>query len=292
MAVIKIVPMPGAKGDKGDEGAIGPQGLQGATGLQGPAGADAAWYYNGEYNPGAGYSVGDVVTYEGQTWYRKNANGGNVGDTPSEGLFWDLIAAKAENAVTSTSGTWETNFLAKTGIQLDPNSISNDIPISAKYYTIGDLVYFSIHLIIIKPISWGNPGVGFYFDLPFPKADQFDEVPDNPSFSNINDFNSHFVLGRYVGQYDLEPLNNPSSAWEPDEQHIIPMFGSISNNYSTGEGMLVLFATDNESINTNSSKLRVITNNWPVDLMSPLAEGSTDLSSYVRLFISGTYRRA
>ena len=94
MAVIKIVPMPGAKGDKGDEGATGAQGPQGPIGATGPAGADAAWYYNGAYNPGASYVVGDVVTYDGQTWYRKNANGGNVGDTPSEGLFWDLIAAK------------------------------------------------------------------------------------------------------------------------------------------------------------------------------------------------------
>jgi hypothetical protein len=98
MAVIKIVPMPGAVGDKGDEGAVGPQGQQGETGLQGPAGADALWSYNGEYNPGAGYAVGDVVTFDGQLWYRKNSNGGNVGDTPSEGLFWDLLAAKGADA--------------------------------------------------------------------------------------------------------------------------------------------------------------------------------------------------
>jgi hypothetical protein len=98
MAVIKIVPMPGAVGDKGDEGAVGPQGQQGETGLQGLPGADALWSYNGEYNPGAGYAVGDVVTYDGQLWYRKNSNGGNVGDTPSEGLFWDLLAAKGADA--------------------------------------------------------------------------------------------------------------------------------------------------------------------------------------------------
>ena len=101
MAVIKIVPMPGAVGDKGDEGAVGPQGQQGETGLQGPAGADALWSYNGEYNPGAGYAVGDVVTYDGQLWYRKNSNGGNVGDTPSEGLFWDLLAAKGADGNSS-----------------------------------------------------------------------------------------------------------------------------------------------------------------------------------------------
>lgn len=111
MAVIKIVPMPGAVGDRGDEGAVGPQGQQGATGSQGLAGADALWNYNGEYNLGAGYAVGDVVTYEGQTWYRKNSNGGNLGDTPSEGIFWDLIAARGEDSVhtTGATGTFESS---------------------------------------------------------------------------------------------------------------------------------------------------------------------------------------
>jgi hypothetical protein len=110
MAVIKIVPMPGAVGDKGDEGAVGPRGQQGETGLQGPAGADALWSYNGEYSPGAGYAVGDVVTFDGQLWYRKNSNGGNVGDTPSEGLFWDLLAAKGADGSGGTANIGDITF--------------------------------------------------------------------------------------------------------------------------------------------------------------------------------------
>jgi hypothetical protein len=119
MAVIKIVPMPGAEGQKGDTGAAGPQGPQGATGAQGPAGADAVWYYNGAYNPGASYAVGDVVTYEGQTWYRKHANGGNVGDTPSVGPFWDLIAAKGEDGgLTYWDGTGNPGTPTNPGIAI------------------------------------------------------------------------------------------------------------------------------------------------------------------------------
>jgi hypothetical protein len=100
MAVIKIVPMPGVavvgpQGPKGDTGNTGPQGLAGNNGTNG---ADALWSYNGEYNPGAGYAVGDVVTFDGQLWYRKNSNGGNVGDTPSEGFIWDLLASKGADA--------------------------------------------------------------------------------------------------------------------------------------------------------------------------------------------------
>lgn len=104
MAVIKIVPMPGAEGQKGETGDTGAQGPIGATGPQGPAGADAVWYYNGAYDIGASYVVGDVVTYDGQLWYRKNANGGNVGDTPSEGPFWDLLAAKGEPGLNGLEG--------------------------------------------------------------------------------------------------------------------------------------------------------------------------------------------
>jgi hypothetical protein len=136
MAVIKIVPMPGAVGDKGDEGAVGPQGPQGAQGLQGPAGADALWSYNGEYNPGAGYAVGDVVTFDGQLWYRKNANGGNVGDTPSEGLFWDLLAAKGEGA--EQLNFW--NFVGDPGVPPENGALVVD-GISAR--TGGNVVVFA-----------------------------------------------------------------------------------------------------------------------------------------------------
>jgi len=135
MAVIKIVPMPGAEGQQGEAGAVGPQGPQGETGATGPSGADAVWYYNGAYNPGAAYAVGDIVTYEGQTWYRKNANGGNVGDTPSEGLFWDLIAAKGEPGLNGLEGEQgpqgetgpqgEQGIQGEQGPQGEPGSITN-----------------------------------------------------------------------------------------------------------------------------------------------------------------------
>jgi len=78
----------------------------GAPGPQGPAGndgADALWNYVGEYSGGASYAVGDIVTYDGQLWYRYNANGGNVGDTPSPGL-WNLLAAKGADGTDASGG--------------------------------------------------------------------------------------------------------------------------------------------------------------------------------------------
>jgi hypothetical protein len=83
-------------------GAPGPQGPAGQAGSNG---ADALWNYLGEYNGGASYAVGDIATYDGQLWYRANANGGNVGDTPSEGFIWNLLAAKGADGEDGADGS-------------------------------------------------------------------------------------------------------------------------------------------------------------------------------------------
>ena len=99
----------GAQGIQGAAGPTGPQGIQGAagptgpkgadgaagaSGPTGPSGADALWNFTGEYGVGTSYAVGDVATYNGETWYRINSNGGNTGDTPAEGIFWTKLAQK------------------------------------------------------------------------------------------------------------------------------------------------------------------------------------------------------
>jgi hypothetical protein len=122
MAVIKIVPMPGAVGDKGDPGETGPQGPQGQQGLQGPAGADALWNYNGEWSPSATYAEGDIVTYEGQT-YRANAITA-LGVVPSDGGF-DLIASKGGPGPQGPKGEADTKLVsynAPEGTNLDLSS--------------------------------------------------------------------------------------------------------------------------------------------------------------------------
>jgi hypothetical protein len=81
-------------------GGAGGEGTPGPEGPAGPPGADALWNFRGAYSGGAAYAVGDVATYNGQTWYRLNSNGGNVGDTPAEGTFWTLIAAEGDAANT------------------------------------------------------------------------------------------------------------------------------------------------------------------------------------------------
>ena len=88
----------------GSGGGSGTPGPRGPRGFDGEDGVDALWNYTGEYNGGASYAVGDVATYDGQLWYRANANGGNVGDTPSEGFIWNLLAAKGEDGTDASGG--------------------------------------------------------------------------------------------------------------------------------------------------------------------------------------------
>lgn len=95
-------------GTPGPTGPTGPQGDPGPAGADGANGADAIWNFTGEYSGGAAYAVGDIATYNGQTWYRVNSNGGNVGDVPSEGL-WTLIADKGANGADGADGTNGTN---------------------------------------------------------------------------------------------------------------------------------------------------------------------------------------
>lgn len=86
---------------KGEQGTSGADGTDGSDGTDG---ADALWNFTGAYNGGASYAVGDVATYAGQTWYRKHANGGNLGDTPSEGTFWTLLAAQGDQGIQGVQG--------------------------------------------------------------------------------------------------------------------------------------------------------------------------------------------
>ena len=102
MAVIKIVPMPGAVGDKGDEGAVGPQGQQGPAGQNGLPGTPALWSYQGAYNPAAAYAVGDVVVYQGQLYYTKSVT--TAGTLPTVTAKFDLIASKGADGEPGING--------------------------------------------------------------------------------------------------------------------------------------------------------------------------------------------
>jgi len=162
MAVIKIVPMPGAVGDKGDEGAVGPQGQQGPVGQQGEPGADALWHYNGPWQSNASYAEGDVVTHEGQTYYATGIT--TLGTSPDADVNFDLIAAKGQDAIVEivSEESFEVN-----GGTLGSQPTFNGAPLfSGTYVKTGPMVHFQIQVDMDNITSFGTGQ--YYVDLPFP----------------------------------------------------------------------------------------------------------------------------
>jgi hypothetical protein len=93
----------GAPGMNGENGAPGLNGENGAPGQNGMDGADALWNYLGEYNGGLIYTAGDIVTYNGELWYRNVYT--SAGYTPGgvEG-YWDLLASKGDDGEPGLNG--------------------------------------------------------------------------------------------------------------------------------------------------------------------------------------------
>lgn len=159
MPTVKIVPFPGSIGPAGPAGAVGPAGPAGAagavgptgaTGAQGPAGADALWNYVGEYDNGADYNVGDVVTFAGGTYYRTGEP--NPGYFPTDPTYWDVIAAPGEAGAAASFDdpqSW-TPVLAGTGFVQSSN------PATGSYMTFGKLAIVNLSIPFSAVTNFGT----------------------------------------------------------------------------------------------------------------------------------------
>lgn len=95
----------GFVGSRGAAGAVGATGFVGARGFTGSAGADAIWQFRGTYNNTVAYALGDIVTYQGQTWYRLTGDNQAVGFPPGVGnSYWNLIAARGNDGAVGAVG--------------------------------------------------------------------------------------------------------------------------------------------------------------------------------------------
>lgn len=157
MAVIKIVPMPGAVGDKGDPGETGPQGPQGQTGQTGQNGQDALWSYQGAWQSNAAYAVGDLVTYEGQLYYAKAIT--TTGTLPTDTSKFDLIAAKGADG---TNGTPASDWAENTYANSNEASNTEFIHASGAEIDAGDTVrlYTGGPTYIVTSVTQNSPAVG------------------------------------------------------------------------------------------------------------------------------------
>ena len=121
-----------AKGDTGATGDTGAPGADGATGAPGTNGADAVWYFQGawdsNYNGGLGYIVGDIVTYNGETWYSLVNNNSN--STPTDvNTDWTKLASKG-----SQSSVGRANYTTESTFPLNLAVVDYTNIIKRKYY--------------------------------------------------------------------------------------------------------------------------------------------------------------
>ncbi len=168
MPTIKVVPFPGVPGPRGDQG---PRGYQGETGLTGPQGqpgsdgADALWNFLGEYNNGADYSIGDVVTYNGGTYYRVGEP--NPGYPPGTS-YWTTIAEPGADAPVGAGANgevtrWSPNFQA-TGLSFTGSGTTYPT-YNSHYVKNGRMVSFWIEIDLVTVTDFGT---GQYLtELPF-----------------------------------------------------------------------------------------------------------------------------
>ena len=199
------------------------------------------------------------------------------------------------NSPLVSSGTWDTEFFKWSEIELNPNEESYNIPISANYYCIGELVFFNIHVLITNPISWtlkkkDNDLSNWRFKLPFKKINDWDISPlPNDNFFSINSYSTNLFTGRYVGKFTNKDKINLSDTTldmqKITDQTVTPMFGIISF-----EEYLYLYGLDSKSNYTKTYAFKNITSKWPVDFISCNSNYSNQNSTYLRLSISGTYR--
>ena len=187
-------------------GIPGPQGPQGEQGIQGPAGADGAdalWNFVGEYDNGADYDVGDVVTYAGGTYYRILPP--NTGYPPGT-EYWTTVASPGANGADGADGadadldTGTTTIHSYTPVWSGTGLEYTGTPAVGSYIKIGNLITVQID---VEFDNVSNFGTGAYsLTLPFASAYHTD----------VYGGSLHKVTNQGVDHYSLKGHLSPSSS--------------------------------------------------------------------------------
>jgi len=173
----------------------------GTVGPQGPAGADgedALWNFLGEYDNGADYNVGDLVTYNGGTYYRIGEP--NPGYPPGTS-YWTTIAEPGEDAPLGTGANgevtrWSPNFQA-TGLTFTGTDVT--YPTYNSYYVKnGRTVSF---WIAIDLATVTNFGTGQYITA-LPYAPLAGTMNHFQAWSNVDPIINPDIAGHVVLQAD------------------------------------------------------------------------------------------
>ena len=147
-------------------GSGGGTGPTGPTGPQGEPGADALWNFIGEYDNGADYSPGDLVTYNGGTYYRVGEP--NPGYPPGTS-YWTTIAepgvdgADGQDANLDTGTTTINSYnpvWSGTGLEY------TNTPATGSYIKIGNLVTVQIDVLFTTVTNFGTGQYSLTLPLP------------------------------------------------------------------------------------------------------------------------------
>jgi len=138
-----------------------PKGADGTNGTNCTNGADALRNFLGEYDGGADYNIGDVVTYNGGTYYRVLPL--NAGYAPGT-EYWTTIAAPGADAdVSFQSVRWTPNFTA-TGLTFTGSGATHPT-YNSHYVKQGQLVSFWIAVDCSTVTNFGTGQLNL--ELPF-----------------------------------------------------------------------------------------------------------------------------
>jgi len=177
-------------------------GIPGPTGPQGPAGADGAdalWNFVGAYDNGADYSPGDVVTYNGGTYYRVGEP--NPGYPPGT-FYWTTIAEPGEDGIdgqdanldtgtttiNSYSPVWSATGLTFTGT-----------PATGSYIKIGNLVTVQIDVLFTNVTNFGTG----QYSLTIPFASKY--------HTDVYGGSIHDVVNQGIDHYSIKGHLSPGS---------------------------------------------------------------------------------
>ena len=186
----------------GGSGGTGPQGDPGPQGEPGPAvanGADAVWNFVGEYNNGADYNIGDVVTYAGGTYYRVGEP--NPGYPPGTS-YWTTIAEPGQDGADGQDAnldTGTTTINSYNPVWSGTGLTYTNTPATGSYIKIGNLVQVQIDVLFSTVTNFGT---GQYsLTIPFPSKYHTD----------VYGGSVHDITNQGIDHYSLKGHLTPSS---------------------------------------------------------------------------------
>jgi hypothetical protein len=183
-------------------------GIPGPQGPQGEPGADALWNFVGEYDNGADYYIGDVVTYNGGTYYRVGEP--NPGYPPGT-VYWTTIAEPGQDGAQGPQGepgnldTGTTTIQTYYPVWSGTGLTFTGTPATGSYIKLGNLVTVQID-VLLNTVT--NFGTGQY-SLTLPFASKYHTDVYGGSIHNAN----NGATDHYSIKGHLSPSSTTVTLW-------------------------------------------------------------------------------